>query len=114
VLWEFVQAFKPPRTVELDLPLGATLGRPHDAAMQRDILRAGLALAPLFTVPWRSVLLPVSWTPDGDRAWEETVRDLYRADDDDAGTLSAHQADHNDRGDVLAGNEREFLARHAI
>jgi hypothetical protein len=32
----------------------------------------------------------------------------------DAGTLSAHQADHNDRGDVLAGNEREFLARHAI
>jgi D-proline reductase (dithiol) PrdB len=112
VLWEFVQAFKPPRAIESDFPLGATLGRPNDPEMQRAVLRAGLAAAPAFAPPWRAVLQPLPWHATGDRSWEEDTRNLYRNDDDD--TLQAHQSDHNDRGDVLAGNEAAFLAQHAI
>jgi hypothetical protein len=113
VLWEFVSAFKPPRAIELDFPLGATLGRPNDAEMQRNVLRAGLAAAPLFGAPWRSLLLPASWSGD-DRSWEDATRDLYRNDDGDDGTMAAHQADHQRRGEVLAGHEAEFVSRHLV
>ncbi len=112
VLWEFVQAFKPPRAIELDFPLGATLGRPNDPEMQRAVLRAGLAAAGSFGTPWSSQLLPIPWNATGDRSWEEDTRNLYRNDDDD--TLQAHQSDHNDRSDVLAGNEAAFVANHLI
>lgn len=112
LLWEFVAAFKPPRTVELDFPLGATLGRPGDAAMQRRVLREALAAAPAFGEPWAPRLLPIPWSDDGDRSWEEFVRDLYRNDDD--ATMPAHQAQHRALGDVLAGNEAAFAARYGI
>jgi hypothetical protein len=114
VLWEFVAAFKPPRAIESDFPLGASLGRPHDAAMQRDVLRYGLAAAEAgaFGPPWRSILQPIPWNATGDRSWEEDTRNLYRNDDDD--TLQAHQSDHNDKGDVLAGNEAAFMKQHRI
>ena len=114
VLWEFVQAFKPPRAIESDFPLGASIGRPHDAQMQRDVLRYGLAAAEAgsFGPPWRSILQPIPWNATGDRGWEEDTRNLYRNDDDD--TLQAHQSDHNEKGDVLAGNEAAFLERHRI
>jgi hypothetical protein len=112
VLWEFIQAFKPPRPIESDFPLGATLGRPNDPAMQRAVLRQGLTQAPLFGGAWRSYLQPIPWNETGDRGWEEDTRNLYRNDDDD--TLQAHQSDHNDKGDVLAGNEAAFMAQHPI
>ncbi len=112
LLWEFVTAFKPPRVVELDFPLGATLGRPNDAAMQRDVLRAALALAPEFRQPWAPKFLPIPWSADGDRSWEEFVKDLYRNDDDS--TMQSHQGEHRAIGDVLAGNEESFAARYGI
>jgi hypothetical protein len=112
LLWEFVRAFKPPRTIELDFPLGATLGRPNDAAMQREVLRQAFAAAPKFGDPWSPLLLPVAWSDDGDRGWEEFVKDLYRNDKDE--TMPAHQAQHRAVGDVLAGNEAAFIERYGV
>lgn len=111
-LWEFAPAFKPPRTVELDFPLGATLGRPHDAEQQRAVIAAALAALPSFRDgDWKTIVLPFSWSGD-DRSWEETIKDLYRNDEDD--TMQSHQAEHRKLGDVLAGNEQAFLERHLI
>ncbi len=112
LLWEFVSAFKPPRVVELDFPLGATLGRPNDPAMQRAVLRAALELAPEFGEPWAPKFVPIPWSDDGDRSWEESVKNLYRNDEDS--TMPAHQAQHRAIGDVLAGNEQSFAARYGI
>ena len=41
-------AFKPPRTVFLDFPLGCPAGKPNEPELQRMILRAVLEAAPLF------------------------------------------------------------------
>ncbi len=112
VLWEFAQAFKPPRTVECNFPLGATLGRPNDPAMQRAVLRAGFAMLPAFAEPWQTRVLPIAWNNDGDRSWEEATKDLYR--NDHASTMQSHQSEHREIGDVLAGNEIAFVNAHGV
>ena len=81
-LWETSMAFKPPRTVFLDFPLGCPAGKPNEPELQRDILRAALRAA--------------------------TVKDLYRKD---LGTVAAHVADHRARGESLLGREKEFAIR---
>jgi hypothetical protein len=67
-------AFKPPRTVFLDFPLGCPAGKPNEPDLQRDILRATLQAAPTFGEPWTIVKLPFQWSENGSREWEETVR----------------------------------------
>jgi hypothetical protein len=107
-LWENSMAFKPPRTVFLDFPLGCPAGKPNEPELQRMILRAALEAAPLFGEPWRIAQLPFQWSEDGNRDWEERVRELYRKG---LGTVEAHVADHQARGESLVGREKEFAVR---
>ena len=51
-------AFKPPRTVFLDFPLGCPAGKPNEPELQRNILRAALEAAPEFSGTWKIVKLP--------------------------------------------------------
>jgi hypothetical protein len=107
-LWENSMAFKPPRTVFLDFPLGCPAGKPNEPELQRNILRAALGAAPEFREPWGIAQLPFQWSQDGNRDWEETVKDLYRKG---LGTVTAHVADHQARGESLLNREKEFTIR---
>lgn len=107
-LWEVSRAFKPPRAVFLDFPMGCPAGKPDEPELQRDILRAALRSAPEFGDPWKMLELPFQWSADGSRAWEEEVRKIYRRG---LATVSAHIADHRAKGESLAGREKEFTVR---
>lgn len=109
-LWEVTAAWKPPRTCFLDFPLGCPAGRPHETAQQRDILRTALDLAPQFAQEWWEMkILPFQWSPDGSRAWEREVDQLYRNGGID--TVIAHRAQHKARGESLVGRERAFAIK---
>ncbi len=107
-LWETSMAFKPPRTVFLDFPLGCPAGKPNEAVLQRTILRAALEAAPFFGESWKIEPLPFQWSEDGNRDWEESVRELYRKG---LGTVEAHVADHRAKGESLVARESEFAIR---
>ena len=107
-LREVSQAFKPPRTVFLDFPMGCPAGPPHAPERQRAILRTALEKAPEFSEPWRILDLPFQWSPDGSREWEETVRELYRQG---RNVVTRHVADHLARGESIAGREQEFALK---
>ena len=101
-------AFKPPRTVFLDFPVGCPAGKPNEPELQRQILRSALNEVPAFDLPWKIVELPFQWSADGRRDWEEEVRELYRKGLD---TVSRHVADHQARGESLLEKEKEFSLR---
>jgi len=107
-LLEVSQAFKPPRTVFLDFPMGCPAGKPKEPETQRAILRAALAAAPNFAEQWKVFELPFQWSADGSREWEAEVREIYRRG---LATVSAHIAAHQARGESLDGREREFVLR---
>lgn len=107
-LWEVSMAFKPPRTVFLDFPLGCPAGKPNERELQHKILRAALAAAPAFASPWKILQLPFQWAADGRRDWEENVKELYRQG---LSTVSRHVADHQALGESLLDNETEFSLR---
>lgn len=109
-LYEITAAYKPPRAVFLDFPIGCPGGRPFAVEQQRDIARAVLSEVATFEDDreYRIHELPFQWSPDGSRAWEEQVRDLYRAG---AETVAAHGSDHRATGESLPGNERAFSIR---
>jgi hypothetical protein len=48
------------------------------------------AAAPQFGDPWKIFELPFKWSADGNREWEEEVRQIYRRG---LTTVSAHIAD---------------------
>jgi D-proline reductase (dithiol) PrdB len=109
-LLEASEEAKPPRTCFLDFPLGCPAGRPHNAEQQREIVRAALKLAPDFDgQPWHIKQLPFQWSPDGSRAWEEEVSELYR--NGGLKIVLAHRDAHHARGESLVGREREFAIR---
>jgi D-proline reductase (dithiol) PrdB len=107
-LWEVSMAFKPPRTVFLDFPLGCPSGKPNEPKLQREILRSALATAPAFASPWKILELPFQWSADGRRDWEEDVKELYR---NGLSTVSRHVADHQAIGESLLDREQEFAVR---
>jgi D-proline reductase (dithiol) PrdB len=107
-LWETSTAFKPPRTVFLDFPLGCPAGKPNEPELQRDILRAALKAASGFETHWKIFELPFQWSADGSRDWEETVRELYR---NGLSTVSRHVADHQAGGESLLDREKKFTVR---
>ena len=110
VLWEASEAVKPPRTCFLDFPLGCPAGKPHEAAQQREILRAALRLAPEFNArAWEMKVLPFEWSRDGNRAWEQEVEELYR--NGGLAMVAAHIAAHRAKGESLAGRERDFAIK---
>lgn len=101
-------AFKPPRTAFLDFPLGCPAGKPNEPEQQREILKTVLKEAFDYREPWKLIELPFQWSPDGNREWEETVRNMYR---NSKATLIAHKADHGLKGSSLVGRETEFTIR---
>ena len=101
-------AFKPPRTVFLDFPLGCPAGKPNEPELQREILRSALTAAPGFDETWRMVELPFQWSTDGRRDWEETVKEMYR---NELSTVARHVTDHQAVGESLLDNEKEFAVR---
>jgi D-proline reductase (dithiol) PrdB len=109
-LLEAAEEAKPPRTCFLDFPLGCPAGRPHNAEQQSDILRAALKLASDFDgQPWHIKRLLFQWSPDGSRAWEEEVSELYR--NGGLKIVLEHRDAHHARGESLVGREREFAIR---
>ena len=88
--------------------MGCPAGKPNEPHLQREILRAALAAAPSFREPWKICELPFQWSADGSRDWEAEVREIYRRG---LATVSAHIADHQARGESLAGREQEFALR---
>lgn len=110
VLLEAAEEAKPPRTCFLDFPLGCPAGKPHEDEQQREILRSALKLAPEFDgQPWHIKSLPFQWSPDGSRAWEEEVNNLYR--NGGLKIVLAHRDEHHKQGESLVGREREFAIR---
>ncbi|HVB34037.1 MAG TPA: hypothetical protein VNJ52_06670 [Patescibacteria group bacterium] len=110
VLWEASEAVKPPRACFLDFPLGCPAGKPHEAAQQREILRAALKLAPEFDpAHWEMKTLPMQWSKDGSRAWEQEVEELYRKRGIEM--VAAHRAAHRAKGESLVGRERAFSVK---
>ena len=105
-LWEYTEAIKPPRVTFLDFPFGCTVGKPGEPALQRAILRAALDEVPRFDGPWAMRVLPFQWAEDGDRSWEEMVKNIYRRDSAKLGRSSDPQL-----GESLVGREQEFAIR---
>lgn len=103
-LREMGEAFKPARSVFADFPLGATVGRPHDVQMQRDVLRSTLTVADAPVSPWQITQVPQVWSAD--RAWEADVRALYA--DRGKDVHRARVATHTSDGEKLAGRENEL------
>jgi D-proline reductase (dithiol) PrdB len=110
VLLESAEEAKPPRTCFLDFPLGCPAGKPHEVEQQREILRSALNLASDFDgQPWHIKKQPFEWSPDGSRAWEEEVSELYR--NGGLKIVMAHRDAHHQQGESLVGREREFAIR---
>src|SRR5262249_1029063 len=90
------------RTVLLDFPLGCPAGKPNDPELQRAVLRAAFAAASTFGESWEMVELPLQWAADGSRAWEDQVRQAYRAG---LAAVAARGAPHRAGGGAEGGGE---------
>ena len=66
---DITQSVKAPRAVFVDFPLGHQTGRPHDAAIQRRIVRDAMHAFETISTPGEIVRLPYVWDPN-DRGWE--------------------------------------------
>lgn len=81
------------------------MGRPNDPENQRQILRTALDLDYFSDEEWSVHELPFQWTDDGNRDWEDTVRDLYRSS---WGVVASHVAKNKGATAPLPGREVEF------
>jgi hypothetical protein len=62
---------KPPRSVFLNFPLGHQTGKPHQPALQRQVLLDAFAALPNMTAPGAIHHLPYVWD-ESDTSWEST------------------------------------------
>ena len=69
---DIIRSVNPPRGVFLDYPLGHTTGKPHEPALQRDILVQALEHFATLTAPGSIATLPFRWSAD--EAWKETAQ----------------------------------------
>lgn len=69
---DITQAVNPPRAAFLDYPLGHTTGKPHQPALQREILLEALAGFSDLTAPGSVKTLPFKWSDD--KSWQETAQ----------------------------------------
>ena len=69
---DITQAVNPPRAAFLDYPLGHTTGKPHQPALQREILLEALAGFSDLTAPGSVKTLPFKWSED--KSWQETAQ----------------------------------------
>ena len=68
---DITQAVNPPRAAFLDYPLGHTTGKPHQPALQREILLAAFAGFNDLT-PGSVKTLPFTWSADS--SWRDTAQ----------------------------------------
>ena len=61
---DITQAVYPPRAAFLDYPLGHTTGKPHQPALQREILLEALAGFSDLAAPGSVKTLPFKWSED--------------------------------------------------
>lgn len=69
---DIIKAVNPPRAAFLDYPLGHTTGKPHEPALQREILRQALEGFGSLMTPGSVKILPFQWSEDD--AWKETAQ----------------------------------------
>jgi D-proline reductase (dithiol) PrdB len=69
---DITKAVNPPRAAFLDYPLGHTTGKPHEPALQREILRQALEGFGSLMTPGSVKILPFQWSEDD--AWKETAQ----------------------------------------
>lgn len=69
--WSITHAAFAPRAVYLDFPLGRTAGKAGDAGMQREIMRAALAMLRDAEAPGEIAELPYRWADSDD--WKDRV-----------------------------------------
>ena len=65
------KAANPPRAAYLDFPLGHTAGKPHEARLNRDIVRDALTAFQTLKSPGQMAMLPYQWADDD--AWKDGV-----------------------------------------
>ncbi len=92
--WSITASVNPPRAAYLDFPLGHTTGKPHDAAGQRDILRAAFEAFETLEAPGQIRPLPFTWSDDD--AWKDRVM----RPDPDAARESGREDDRVERYDT--------------
>ena len=69
---DITQSVHPPRAAFLDYPLGHTTGKPHQPALQREILLQALDAFTSLITPGSVKRLPFRWSAD--EAWKETAQ----------------------------------------
>ena len=69
---DITRAVNPPRAAFLDYPLGHTTGKPHEPALQREILRQALEAFTSLTLPGTVKILPFTWSEG--QAWQATAQ----------------------------------------
>lgn len=69
---DITQAVNPPRAAFLDYPLGHTTGKPHEPALQREILLQALEAFTSLTEPGSVKMLPFRWSED--QSWQTTAQ----------------------------------------
>ena len=67
---DITRAVKPPRAVFVNFPLGHETGKPHEAGLQRQIVRAAFAALETMVAPGSIVTLPYVWD-EKDSGWQE-------------------------------------------
>jgi len=72
---DIVETCGVPRFVFNDFPLGNSVGKPNDVAMQRDILETALSLLESASAPRTTVKTPHEWSAD--HSWK---RDFWNVD----------------------------------
>ncbi|MBT3245700.1 MAG: hypothetical protein HN979_08930 [Actinobacteria bacterium] len=65
------EAANPPRAAFVDMPLGYTVGRPHDPGFQTDLLNRALTAAWSITEPGTIVDIGVQWSDD--QSWKDAA-----------------------------------------
>lgn len=69
---DITQAVRPPRAAFLNYPLGHTTGKPHEPALQREILLQALEAFTSLSTPGSVKCLPFIWSDD--ETWQATAQ----------------------------------------
>jgi hypothetical protein len=104
---DITQAVYPPRAAFLDYPLGHTTGKPHQPALQREILIEALQAFTSLTTPGSVKMLPFQW--DADETWKETAQ---RGPDDRRPRHDTPQYQTDE--DRQRAESKEFVASRAV
>jgi hypothetical protein len=92
--YSITASVNPPRAAFSDLPLGHTVGRPHEPEFQRDLLRRAFAAAEAMDVPGTITSTGVSWDADG--AWKRRATPTGMEDEADLKTSEATDGERSD------------------